>query len=249
MAPVRDSIIGVGPALRKARETRRLTLDEASRDTKLTVDHLRALEEEDFEALLGDPYVRGSLRTYAQYLGLNPHKVAAAYARHVDAPAPPPPPGKLGRVEQAIAATRIRDNQRLLVVVAGTLIVIAGVFGLVSSRRASPPPAALATAASPVTLGVQKVEAVLVASHDVDVMITIDDAPLATYHLMEGETRSFEAETALVVAFARGQRVELTVNGVDLGTPGKKDAPWQRTFTPGEEIQGVSPSPGAAGSE
>jgi hypothetical protein len=249
MAPVRDSIIGVGPALRKAREARRLTLDEASRDTKLTVDRLRALEEEDFEALLGDPYVRGSLRTYAQYLGLNPHKVAAAYARHADDPAPPPPPGKLGRIEQAIAATRIRDNQRLLVVVAGTLIVIAGVFGLVSSRTAGPPPAALETAASPVPLGVQKVEAVLVANHDVDVMITIDGAPLATYHLMEGETRSFVAETALVVALARGQTVALTVNGVDVGTPGMKGAPWERTYTAGQEIQGVSPSPSAVESE
>jgi cytoskeleton protein RodZ len=245
MTPVRDSLIGVGPALRKARETRRLTLDEASRDTKLTVDHLRALEAEDFEALLGDPYVRGSLRTYAQYLGLNPNKVAAAYARHAEDPAPPPPPGKLGRIEQAIAATRIRDNQRLLVLVAGTLIVVAGVFGLVSSRNAAPPPAALETAASPVTLGVQTVEAVLVANREVDVMITIDSAPVATYHLMQGETRSFEAETALVVAIARGRTVALTVNGVDVGTPGTRGQPWERTFTPGEEIQGVSPSPGA----
>jgi cytoskeleton protein RodZ len=245
MAPVRDSIIGVGPALRKARETRRLSLDEASRDTKLTVDRLRALEEEDFEALLGDPYVRGSLRTYAQYLGLNPNKVAEAYARHSETPSAPPPPGKLGRIEQAIAATRIRDNQRLLIVVAGTLIVVAGVFGLVSSRNASPPPAALDTAAVPVILGAERVEAVLVANHEVDVVITVDGASPATYHLMRGETRSFAADTALVVSIAKGRTVALTVNGVDVGTPGRRGEPWERTFTPGEEIEGVSPSPGA----
>ena len=236
-------MIGVGPALRKARESRRLTLDEASRDTKLTVDHLHALEEEDFEALLGDPYVRGSLRTYAQYLGLNAEKVAAAYARHVEDPRPPPPPGKLGRIEQAIAATRIRDNQRLLVVAAGILIVIAGVFGLVSSRSAAPPPAALATAPSPPPAIETSVEAVMVANHDVDVTIRVDDAPPATYHLTEGETRSFEAETALVVSIARGQTVNLTVDGIDVGTPGRKGRPWQRTYTPGQQIEGVTPSP------
>ena len=89
----------------------------------------------------------------------------------------------------------------------------------------------------------------LVASREVDVMITIDDAPRVTYHLMEGETRSFEAETALVVFIARGHTVALTVNGVDVGTPGRKGEPWERTFTPGEEIQGVSASAGPAASE
>ena len=34
-----------------------------------------ALETEDFEALPGDVFVRGALRTYAQYLGLYPDKV------------------------------------------------------------------------------------------------------------------------------------------------------------------------------
>ena len=67
---MQDSMIGVGSALRKARERRGITLDAASRDTKLHIDQLRALETEDFEALMGDVYVRGSLRTYSQYLGL-----------------------------------------------------------------------------------------------------------------------------------------------------------------------------------
>ncbi|MGZ5300074.1 MAG: helix-turn-helix domain-containing protein, partial [Actinomycetota bacterium] len=53
-------MIGVGSALRKARERRGITLDAASRDTKLHIDQLQALEAEDFEALLGDVYVRGS---------------------------------------------------------------------------------------------------------------------------------------------------------------------------------------------
>ncbi len=83
---MQDSMIGVGSALRKARERRGITLDAASRDTKLHIDQLRALESEDFDALLGDVYVRGSLRTYAQYLGLSPDKVIGAYAQHADAP-------------------------------------------------------------------------------------------------------------------------------------------------------------------
>ena len=78
--------IGVGPALERARLIRGLTLDEAARDTKLSVDQLTALEREDFEALPGDAFVRGALRTYAQYVGLSPDKVLAMYTRHVDEP-------------------------------------------------------------------------------------------------------------------------------------------------------------------
>ena len=143
-----DSMIGVGSALRKARERRGITLDAASRDTKLHIDQLRALESEDFEALLGDVYVRGSLRTYSQYLGLSPDKVIGAYARHADAPQPPSPPAKLGRAERAMAATRIRDNQRLMVFLAGTVLVIAVVFGLLTRGHSAPAPATLPTVAA-----------------------------------------------------------------------------------------------------
>ena len=129
--------IGVGPALARARLIRGLSLEEAARDTKLRVDQLTALEREDFEALPGDVFVRGALRTYAQYVGLSPDKVLGMYARHADEPGPPPPPGKMGRVEQAIAATRIRDNQRLLIVLrpvaAGPAPAVRA--GLARSRR------------------------------------------------------------------------------------------------------------------
>ena len=61
-----DSTIGVGPLLRKAREFRGLTIEETARGTKLRADQLRALEEEDFDVLPGDVYVRASLRTGAE---------------------------------------------------------------------------------------------------------------------------------------------------------------------------------------
>jgi hypothetical protein len=102
--------IGVGPALEKARRIRGLSLDEASRDTRLRVDQLTALETEDFAALPNDAFVRGALRTYAQYLGVDPDKVLGAYGRHAAEPVAPAPPEGLGRIERAIAATRIRDT-------------------------------------------------------------------------------------------------------------------------------------------
>src|SRR5436190_3905230 len=119
---LRPSAIGVGSALRRARAIREISFDDASRDTRLRIDQLRALENEDFDALGGEVYARAVLRTYAQYLGLNADKVLGVYGRHAEDPAPPPPPSKLGRVERAIAATRIRDNQRFLLIAAAVVL-------------------------------------------------------------------------------------------------------------------------------
>lgn len=222
---MQDSMIGVGSALRKARERRGITLDAASRDTKLHIDQLRALESEDFESLLGDVYVRGSLRTYAQYLGLSPDKVIGAYAAHAEAPPPPPPPAKLGRVERAMAATRIRDNQKLMVFLAGTVLVIAVVLGLLSRGHSAPAPATLPTvAAEPDPLD-RAIDAVVEAVGDVGVTVTIDGVE-SSYAMNAGETRTFSARSDLVLSVTDGGAVRLTVNGVDHGIPGTPGQPW-----------------------
>ena len=209
---------------------RGITLDAASRDTKLHVDQLHALESEDFDSLLGDVYVRGSLRTYAQYLGVSPDKVIAAYARHADEPEPPPPPAKLGRVERAIAATRVRDNQRLMVFLALTALAFAVVFGFVSRGHSAPPPATLPTvAATPNPVG-RQIDAVLKALKPVDVVV-VSDGEHHRYSLSRGETRTFMAEMALKLEVMDGGAVHLRVNGVDMGVPGFDGVPWRHSYS------------------
>jgi len=227
---VQDSMIGVGSALRKARERRGITLDAASRDTKLHIDQLRALEAEDFEALMGDVYVRGSLRTYSQYLGLSPDKVIGAYDRHAETPPPPPPPARLGRIERAMAASRIRDNQLLMILLAGTVLVVAVVFGLLSRGHSAPEPATLPTvAAEPDPLD-QQIDAVVEAVGDVGVTVTADGVE-STFALQVGETRTFTAQTDLLLAVTDGGAIRLTVNGKDYGIPGQPGQPWSRPFS------------------
>ena len=75
----------IGPALRQARDRRRLGLDQAEAETKVRARYLRALEEEDFDLLPGPTYVKGFLRTYADYLGLDGRLFVEEYTcRFVD---------------------------------------------------------------------------------------------------------------------------------------------------------------------
>ena len=231
---VRPAGIGVGSALRRARLIRGIGLEDAARDTKLRTEQLAALEDEDFEALGGEVYVRATLRTYAQYLGLSPEKVLGAYTRHADEPEPPPPPGKLGRVEKAIAATRFRDNQRFLLVVAAVVLVALVAVGLVS-RRGAPPPAALPTARQTATARVAlgTIDVAIVATARVRVGAVIDGIPEDPVTLRPGEVLTYRASQELTLSADDGSLIGLTVNGLDRGTAGPAGEPWEETFTPG----------------
>ena len=61
----------IGNSLREARLRQGFELPRAEADTKIRAKYLRALEEEHFEVLPGETYVKGFLRTYSEYLGLD----------------------------------------------------------------------------------------------------------------------------------------------------------------------------------
>jgi cytoskeletal protein RodZ len=60
-----------GQQLRKARESRSLSLEQAAQATHIRVHYLKALEEGKIEALPSMAQVRGFLRSYAGYLKLD----------------------------------------------------------------------------------------------------------------------------------------------------------------------------------
>ncbi|TSC93862.1 MAG: transcriptional regulator, XRE family [Candidatus Berkelbacteria bacterium Athens1014_28] len=63
-----------GERLRRARKRLGVDLIEAELATKIRAKYLEALENEDFEVLPNDIYVKGFVITYAKYLKLDPEK-------------------------------------------------------------------------------------------------------------------------------------------------------------------------------
>jgi transcriptional regulator with XRE-family HTH domain len=228
------STIGVGSALRTVREKRGLTLDEAARDTRVRRDYLEAIEEEAFERLLGDVHVRGCLRTYASYLRLSPDKVMAMYDREtlpqeLEAPAP-----ALPRTAPVLGARRRRDDHRLWVLIAVTILVIAGAFGILSARRPAPPAAELPADASAVVSPPQVgrgISVAVVARKPVEVTVTADGNDPVSYELRPDEGRSFDADTTITVRLSEGASANVVVNGTDYGYPGVEGKPWKQTFS------------------
>ena len=61
----------IGNSLREARMRRQIDFPQAEAAIKIRGKYLRALEDEQFELLPAETYVKGFLRTYAEYLGLD----------------------------------------------------------------------------------------------------------------------------------------------------------------------------------
>jgi cytoskeletal protein RodZ len=137
-------VFEIGHSLREARERQGLGYPEIELATKIRAKYIRALEEEDFTAVPGDAYIRGFLRTYAEYLGLDGDVYVDEYAsRNLTSWQDEVPPRRERR--------RIRPRERpverraVLLVLAGIAVVTALVFAAWRFGGSSPPAQGLDT--------------------------------------------------------------------------------------------------------
>lgn len=71
----------LGERMKKIRNERRLSLAEISKSTKIQVKYLEYIEEGEYLKLPADVYVRGFLRSYAIFMGLNESALIKQYER------------------------------------------------------------------------------------------------------------------------------------------------------------------------
>ena len=69
----------LGNKLKIARETKGWSYDYISRETNISTRYLEALEREDFSCFPGEPYVRGFLKNYGEYLGISGDELLSLY--------------------------------------------------------------------------------------------------------------------------------------------------------------------------
>ncbi|MGH3105060.1 MAG: helix-turn-helix domain-containing protein [Gaiellaceae bacterium] len=152
----------IGNSLREARLRHGYDLVDAEQTTKIRSKYLRALEDERFELLPAQTYVKGFLRSYAEYLGLDGQLYVDEYnSRYVtgeeEAPLRP------RRSPHSTAHRRV-ESSVLLVALAGiaavtALVIVAWKWGgseptQIVGVQPGPvvrPPAAVSPPAAPVT--------------------------------------------------------------------------------------------------
>jgi cytoskeletal protein RodZ len=69
----------IGDALREARMRQKIDITEIEAKTKIRAKYLRAMENEEFDLLPGSTFAKSFLRTYADALGLDAHRLVEEY--------------------------------------------------------------------------------------------------------------------------------------------------------------------------
>ena len=101
----------IGETLRRERLRHNLSLEEVSRETRIGLKFLQAIEAEDFTKLPGGVFARSFVRQYARLVGLDDEELAAEVQRRFQ-PVPAPPEERPARIASG-AADRAAQGGRL----------------------------------------------------------------------------------------------------------------------------------------
>lgn len=119
----------IGNTLREARVRRNLTLQQVEEHTKIRVKYIQAMENEDWDVMPGVTYVKGFLRTYSAYLGLDPEVIIGEFRSRAMVPSAEHPEPFGGA--SVIGKPRSHRGRNTVVVVAVVcLIVLAAIYAL-----------------------------------------------------------------------------------------------------------------------
>ncbi len=136
----------VAEQLRAAREAKNLSVNEVAEITKIRGDHIRALEEGNFDIFVAPVYIRGFARTYATLLKLDVPQIIKALEAELGQTekfSEPPPltdekKGAVDFVTLQLSKVNLRQGLILLGVLAVILVVVSGVWLWRKQHNADP---------------------------------------------------------------------------------------------------------------
>jgi cytoskeleton protein RodZ len=213
-----------GELLRRERDRRAMSLQQAAEDLHLDPRTVQAIEENRFAALGVPVYARGHLRKYAALLGLSPEYIIQRYEALTDRPeVPTPVPASQGTSTSVVLERR--SYKGTLWFTTGLIVLALGwwIYGWVTSSRDStqpaltvePPPAVESAAVEPAAMEPATMEPTTIAAPPVEAppAATVPTQPLPA------PTRVVAAESA-PAASANDVRLRLEYN----------DASWTEVY-------------------
>jgi transcriptional regulator with XRE-family HTH domain len=246
--------IGIGDALREAREEQGRTQADAAAALRVRTDYIEALEEEAFEVFGADTYARGHLRNYARYLGIDPQPLVDRYDREISHEDP------VAHFADAPIAVRQREPLPRWVTGVGiaiAVLVAALVIGMLGGDRTpeqaerpevptsptpteptQPPTSEPSPTPSP-TPTFEGVNLLLAVEADCWVDISVDGQrhPRANSILRSGETLEVVGEGEVRITYGNAGGVVVQHNGAILGAPGGNGQVVTVTYGPEGPIE------------
>lgn len=236
----------LGDILRKERERQNLTVKDIERDTSIRGLYISAIENGEYDLLPGEVYLKGFIRSYAEYLKLDgaallqqyyaekgPVEVpvnAVSNSETVKAASVETPSG--AKTEFRERVEKSRQTQKILIGLAAAGLVFGGIY--MGLRSDSEKPAATAPAvtqapavhkeaAPTAAVPEKKVDGVEVTATFSDkcwTKIIADEKTVFEGTVESGEKLTWKAKQQIVVTAGNAGAVEVVYNGKSLGKLG-----------------------------
>jgi cytoskeletal protein RodZ len=226
----------VGELLRSEREAQEKTIEDVATATRMGASVLEAIESDRFSVLPAPVYVKGHLRTYARYLGLDEDDIVDKYMRFTQQNEPDEL-DEWDAVEIELQEQRRETGKRWVWMIGGAIAVVVIVLLIVKWANHPDVPAGSAEEAPLVTqpvseaawvdtmIEVHGLELMAVAKERVYITVSVDGERVSDLTLEEGDRRRWEGVEEFALFVGTGEALELYLNGEYLGVAGAGRGP------------------------
>jgi cytoskeletal protein RodZ len=230
------SATSIGAKLRQERLSQGVSIEEISRETRITVRYLKAIEDEEFAILPGVIFARNFVRQFALFLKLDPDPLVA----ELPAPnepivsLPDPPPWHLSSYQREHQIRTLLSPVLWVILIAATGEAWYHINHSAPTHAASPDPPALkqqqqsaaaatpppAPGTAPIAVQEHPVQVVLTAHEPVWLQTSVDDKPSFTGTLKPDETKEIAADEQVKIVVGNAGGLTISLNGKTVGPLG-----------------------------
>jgi cytoskeletal protein RodZ len=216
----------LGEYLRETREALGIDLRDAAQQTRISINYLKALENQDFARLPGEVFVKGFLKNYSKFLHLDEAEVMKKYGELKPQKTPPGPGASAENTGAVVAADQKTHKQPSLEPFmwgAGILIALILFFFIALPSRYPKKPQHTAvlsqpvqTAPAPSTPKSDKLYLKVVALENTWILIRTDTSPQKKAVLQKGDTLTWSADDRFQLSYGSAGALTLELNGREL---------------------------------
>ncbi len=223
-----------GEYLKREREYRHITLDELSNATRIRKYYLDAIERDEYNLLPGESYLKGFVRSYAKYIGIDPDDAILrleSYLKQYESKKTPVP-------EKQPLVTKPKRIY-IIIAIAGIIFIVA-LAGIIKKNRMTETikevkkteilkpkeqPSIARTEERTLAQEEKKKEQLQIrirAKEKTWIMVKRDNEKPFDVILWEGDVANWFAEERISLRIGNAQGVEITFNGIPLKNLGAK---------------------------
>jgi cytoskeletal protein RodZ len=238
----------VGEILRSEREKKGLSVKEIEIATSIRTLYITAIEEGNYNVIPGEVYVKGFIRNYSNYLGLDSQEIMDLY--HNDQNHNTLPDENLSPVSKAPVDKPVKNNNlpiKWITISLLALCAIGGTWWFLGSAKSiqepkvekqaqstpSIPNQTKEQSAPPVAPTVLKKPVTLTAKYTDQcwTLVTADNKTIYEGTPQAGDTLTWEAEQNITLKVGNAGGIDIVYNGQTMGKMGIKGEVLVKTYS------------------